>query len=119
MQTPSVTTPIGSEGMHDDDLWPGFVTDKLTAYVTAAVNLYNDEKKWLEAQSYAKKLLHSRYDSLKLGKKLLSKIKETEISLAEHRLNNFTGSMLKHHSMMSTKYMSQWISEKNKHKNND
>ena len=47
-------------------------------------------------------------------KQIHDKITEIEEDLAQHRLNNFTGSMLKHHSMMSTKYMSQWISEKNK-----
>ncbi|MEG3695920.1 glycosyltransferase, partial [Vibrio coralliirubri] len=37
-----------------------------------------------------------------------------ESELESHRLDNFFGSMLKHHSMASTKYMSQWIAEKNK-----
>jgi len=37
--------------------------------------------------------------------------------LAQHRLNNFTGAMLQHHSLKSTKYMSQWIAEKNKSQN--
>lgn len=113
-QTPSITTPIGSEGMHDQEAWPGFVTDNLTDFVDAAVDLYNNEKRWTEAQTHAKKLLTSRYDSLKLGKNLISRINYVGTSLEQHRLNNFTGEMLKHHSMMSTKYMSQWISEKNK-----
>jgi hypothetical protein len=34
--------------------------------------------------------------------------------LEEHRLANFTGSMLMHHSLQSTKYMARWIEEKNK-----
>ena len=116
MQTPSITTPVGSEGMHEQEAWPGFVTENLTEFVDAAVDLYNIENKWLEAQSHAKQLLNSRYDSLKLGNKLISKIVDIESNLKQHRLNNFTGSMLKHHSMMSTKYMSQWISEKNRYK---
>ncbi|RDH82502.1 MAG: glycosyltransferase [endosymbiont of Galathealinum brachiosum] len=114
MQTPSITTTTGSEGMHNQETWPGFVTDDLTEFVDSAVDLYNNEDKWIDAQTHAKQLLYSRYDGLKLGKNLISRINEIESSLSEHRLNNFTGAMLKHHSMMSTKYMSQWISEKNK-----
>jgi hypothetical protein len=34
-------------------------------------------------------------------------------NLAEHRLQNFVGSMLHHHSLASTKYMSKWIEAKN------
>jgi len=45
--------------------------------------------------------------------KFISKIQKVEEELESHRLNNFTGSMLRHHTMASTKYMSQWIAEKN------
>ncbi|MEN8726738.1 MAG: glycosyltransferase [Sulfurovum sp.] len=113
MQTPSITTSIGSEGMHDQEPWPGVVTDDITEFVEAAVKLYNDEEAWLTAQKNALSLLHERYDSHKLGPKLISKITEIEENLVLHRLNNFTGAMLKHHSMTSTKYMSQWIAAKN------
>jgi O-antigen biosynthesis protein len=43
--------------------------------------------------------------------KKIVKIKE---NLTQHRSDNFTGAMLKHHTMTSTKYLSQWIMEKNK-----
>ncbi len=113
MQTPSVTTTVGSEGMHQEEPWPGVVTDDIAEFVTAAVNLYNDEQLWLNAQQHASSLLNSNYDKKILGPKLITKIIEITEDLATHRLANFTGSMLKHHSMMSTKYMSQWITAKN------
>lgn len=119
MQTPSITTPIGSEGMHQHEPWPGIVTDDLTEFVVAAVNLYNNEHTWLEAQQHGIALLNSRYDSHALGSQLITKITETENNLTQHRLNNFTGGMLKHHSMMSTQYMSQWIAAKNANKLNN
>ena len=114
MQTPSITTSVGSEGMHDQESWPGVITDDFTEFVEAAVELYRSEQKWANAQNNCSTLLHARYDSQTLGDQLIEKIIETEKKLVQHRLNNFTGAMLKHHSMMSTKYMSQWISEKNK-----
>ncbi|MCO4844416.1 MAG: glycosyltransferase family 4 protein [Sulfurovum sp.] len=113
MQTPSITTSVGSEGMHDQEPWPGAITDDMREFVDAAVALYNDEETWLAAQGNALSLLHARYDSQQLGPTLISKITDTETNLAQHRLNNFTGAMLKHHSMTSTKYMSQWIAAKN------
>jgi len=112
-QTPSITTSIGSEGMHDGNLWPGSVVNDATKFADAAVKLYNDEQEWLSAQKNGSKLLKARYDGKVLGDQLINKITEVEENLEQHRLNNFTGSMLKHHTMKSTQYMSQWIAAKN------
>lgn len=117
MQTPSVTTSLGSEGMHQQESWPGVVVDNVAGFVDAAVELYNNEQAWAPAQQKATALLKARYDGSQLGEKLIAKINKIEADLPRHRLNNFTGAMLKHHSMMSTKYMSQWIAEKNRTKN--
>ena len=113
MQTPSITTSIGSEGMHQDEPWPGVIKDDWQAFADAAVNLYNDEQAWYEAQQNGATLLKAHYDINRLGVRLIKKIISIEKTLEQHRSNNFTGSMLKHHSMMSTKYMSQWIAAKN------
>jgi len=114
MQTPSITTSIGSEGMHNGESWGGVVADDVEAFVEAAVKLYNDEEAWTEAQENGTALLHAYYDAKVLGEHLIEKILYVGENLTQHRLDNFTGAMLKHHSMMSTKYMSQWIAEKNK-----
>jgi len=113
MQTPSITSSVGSEGMHAQEAWPGTVADDINDFVDAAVTLYSNEQQWLNAQQHALTLLNSRYDGKLLGARLISRITEVEQHLEQHRLDNFTGAMLKHHSMMSTKYMSQWIAEKN------
>ena len=116
MQTPSITTSVGSEGMHQDEPWPGAIADDVIEFVNAAVKLYNDEDAWLAAQQHCLPLLTARYDADVLGAGLITKISATEKDLDQHRLNNFTGAMLKHHSMMSTQYMSQWIAAKNTNK---
>ncbi len=113
IQTPSITTSLGSEGMHHDEPWPGVVTDDMAEFVEAAVKLYNNEQEWIDAQQKGSALLHARYDSKVLGAQFITKITQVEENLNQHRLNNFTGAMLKHHTMMSTKYMSQWIAAKN------
>jgi len=115
-QTPSITTPVGSEGMHEKEKWPGIVVDGLSQFAEAAVDLYKHEQPWLQAQHDCAVLLKSRYDGATLGTGLIAKIVSVYASLPQHRLNNFTGAMLKHHSMMSTRYMSKWIAVKNNKK---
>ncbi|VAW63723.1 putative glycosyltransferase [hydrothermal vent metagenome] len=114
MQTPSVTTSTGSEGMHQQEQWPGAVADDVSEFVEAAVKLYSDEHAWHGAQENSNTLLSARYNGEISGAGLISQIAEVTENLQQHRLNNFMGSMLMHHSMKSTQYMSQWIAEKNK-----
>ncbi len=114
VQTPNITTLIGSEGMHFGNPWPGMITDNEEQFVEAAVKLYNDEESWRIAQKNSSLLLKSYYNKIILGPELINKLLKISDNIELHRLNNFTGAMLKHHSMMSTKYMSQWIEAKNK-----
>ncbi|PMO70983.1 glycosyltransferase family 4 protein [Vibrio splendidus] len=116
LQTPNVTSEIGSEGMlpQGDLQWPGAVADDIDEFVEQAVALYKDEEKWLKAQSQCHSILEAHYEQNQLGDKLIERLNALDSELESHRLDNFFGSMLKHHSMASTKYMSQWIAEKNK-----
>ncbi|MCK8079493.1 glycosyltransferase [Vibrio sp. 1CM24A] len=116
LQTPNVTSEIGSEGMlpQGELQWPGAVADDIDEFVEQAVALYNDEEKWLKAQSQCHSILETHYEQNQLGDKLVERLIALDSELESHRLDNFFGSMLKHHSMASTKYMSQWIAEKNK-----
>ena len=116
LQTPNVTSEIGSEGMLPQGKlqWPGAVADDIDEFVEQAVALYKDEDKWLQAQSQCHSILEAYYEQNQLGDKLIERLIALDSELDSHRLDNFFGSMLKHHSMASTKYMSQWIAEKNK-----
>ncbi|MFM2627103.1 glycosyltransferase [Vibrio chagasii] len=118
LQTPNVTSEIGSEGMlpQGELQWPGAVVDDIDEFVEQAIALYKDEEKWLKAQSQCHSILETHYEQNQLGDKLIERLIALDSELKSHRLNNFFGSMLKHHSMASTKYMSQWIAEKNKTK---
>ncbi|MFA0627267.1 glycosyltransferase [Vibrio sp. 10N.222.49.A3] len=118
LQTPNVTSEIGSEGMlpQGELQWPGAVADDIDEFVEQAVGLYKDEEKWLKAQSQCHSILEAHYEQNQFGDTLIERLTALESDLESHRLDNFFGSMLKHHSMASTKYMSQWIAEKNKTK---
>lgn len=114
MQTPSITTPIGSEGMHGNLPWPGAITQNAEEFANAAVSIYSNEAEFKTAQKAGSTLLHTMYDRAQLSHNLIEKIQLVSESLSTHRMKNFTGQMLKHHTMRSTQYMSQWIAEKNK-----
>ena len=114
MQTPSVTTAIGAEGMALPGLpWPGHIAENAADIAAAAINLYQNQAAWEVASNHT--IMHLQpFDANLLTTQLIEKITCVKQGLAQHRLNNFTGAMLKHHTMSSTKYLSQWIMEKNK-----
>ncbi len=112
--TPSVTTSIGAEGMHGTFEWNGFIANETTAIAKAAVQLYTDRNTWTRSQQNGIQIINSFYAKEKLGKQLVQRILEVQADLENHRLHNFMGAMLLHHSMASTKYLSKWIEEKNR-----
>ena len=112
--TPSITTKIGAEGMHNELAWNGVITDNPEDYTNAAIELYNNKSKWEAAQENGIQLVNTLYNKAPHSKLLLEKIIALQNNLKEHRLNNFTGAMLRHHHLKSTQYMAQWIEAKNK-----
>lgn len=112
--TPSVTTPVGAEAMHDDLPWNGYVADTPQAIAEAAVSLYTDKAQWQTCQENGVGILKQCYLPSGFLQPLIDRVLFVCEHLSSHREQNFQGSMLKHHSMKSTKYMSLWIEEKNK-----
>ena len=117
---PSVTTSIGSEGLFEQDpagnnnLATLCSHDDFTDFSDSAVKLYEDEDYWNSLQQNCQVFIEQRFDRETHMNRLLKQVRDIEINLIQHRLNNFTGSMLRHHSMKSTQYMAQWIEAKNK-----
>ena len=111
--TPSVTTRIGSEGMHGELPWPGHVSDDAQAFADAAVRLHEDSATWSQARSHIAPLLQQRFDRPRLGAELLARLEHLLETREQHRQLNFVGAMLRHHQHKSTQYMSQWIAAKN------
>jgi len=112
--TPSITTDIGAESMYGNLSWNGAIENDPVKFAAATVEFYTDESKWKIAQINGIKLINTLYDKDKHSKTLLDKITFIQNNIQTHRLNNFTGTMLRHHSMKSTQYMAQWIEAKNK-----
>jgi len=112
--TPSVTTTVGAESMYGTLPWNGCITDSEEEMIAAACELYTEKNTWKNAQKNGVALINGRFPKKILEIELLAVIDETQENLEKHRFENFTGSMLLHHTLKSTEYMSRWIQEKNK-----
>ncbi len=111
--TPSITTDIGAESMHGNLDWNGIIANTSEDFANGAVQLYENATDWKVAQKKGAILINTYY-SKKSGEKLINKILSIQQNFELHRSANFIGAMLMHHIMSSTKYMAQWIEEKNK-----
>ena len=112
--TPSITTTIGSEAMHANLSWNGFVTDDTELFAKKAVELYHDENLWIQAQKNGVAIVNECYQLSKYSTALIAAINSLLNDSESHRLQNFMGSLLQHHTLKSTKYMAKWIEAKNK-----
>jgi len=111
--TPTVTTTIGSEGMHNNLPWNGFVTDDLNNFSEKAVELYNNKVLWKSSQKKGITIINSIYDKEKLSNPFVDRIRALQQDIDSHRTQNFIGSLLQHQTLKATKYMSKWIEAKN------
>ena len=112
--TPSITTIIGAESMCGDLPWNGFITDEPQVFAEKAVELYQEKNLWTKAQEDGFEIIEKRYLKSLFENDFIQHILKIQTHLRQHRLDNFMGTLLQHHTLASTKYMSRWIEEKNK-----
>ncbi|WP_299257556.1 glycosyltransferase [uncultured Aquimarina sp.] len=113
--TPSITSTIGAEGMLGEDSdWNGFIKDKPEEFADAAIKLYNNQNIWNQAQQNGIEIVNTLFLKEKYSNQFIQHIIELQNNLENYRTKNFIGSMLQHHTLRSTEFMSRWIEEKNK-----
>ncbi|MHC0443868.1 glycosyltransferase [Flavobacterium sp. 3-218] len=112
--TPSVTTSIGSEAMHAELSWNGFIEDNPAEFAKKAIQLYQDENLWKQSQKNGIEIINKCYQKSSYSEQLVSLVNSLSIDSENHRLHNFMGNLLQHHAYKSTMYMSKWIEAKNK-----
>ena len=115
--TPNVTTSVGAEGMRGGLPWSGAIADDAEGFAAAAVSLYGDEAAWQQARENGFDIVRKVFHAEKNGASLIARIQAIAAGLEQHRLNNFTGAMLRHHHQRSTEFMSRWIEAKNANQN--
>jgi glycosyltransferase involved in cell wall biosynthesis len=112
--TPSITTPIGAEAMHEDIDWSGSIESETNAIIEAAEKIYTDVLFWEKSQKNGFEIIKRCYSKSKFSEKLIAQVNTIQSDINKHRSSNFIGSMLLFHTMRSTEFMSRWIEEKNK-----
>jgi glycosyltransferase involved in cell wall biosynthesis len=112
--TPSITTTIGSEAMHNNLPWNGCIIDDVEEFAKRAISLYHDENLWKQSQKNGIAIVNECYLKEKYFEALIAAVNSLLKDSESHRLHNFMGSLLQHHTLKSTKYMAKWIEAKNK-----
>ncbi|WP_434035620.1 glycosyltransferase [Formosa sp. 4Alg 33] len=113
--TPCAMSSIAAEGMFGAQEPNGFIADDVEEFVAKTTELYTNKTLWTKKQDHGFKSFNSRFNKSYFQQQFLAYIVYLQTHLKSHRLHNFTGTLLQHHSMQSTKFMSRWIEEKNKH----
>jgi hypothetical protein len=112
---PSVTTSIGEEGIMEATAWPGAVEDDPTTFAMSAVDLYLNETSWSHSVSRIPMVL-DQFDANKWKGKLAPILFDCISTLHTRRSKSFTAAVIGHHSLKSTRYLSQLIELKNKYR---
>ena len=112
--TPSVTTAIGAEAMTNSLMWGGSIENNAQDIAAAAIKLYSNESLWESCQKQGKDILQNYFGCADHSQLLIERLKSLQEHLEHERQQNFIGAMLRHHSLKSTQYMSQWIEAKNR-----
>lgn len=115
--TPSVTTEIGAEGMCGEMPWSGHIVPESPEFsadfAAATVALYQDAERWTVAQQRGTELLLQRFQASDYLPGFSQCVAALAKDVTAHRLKHFNGLMLRHHTVKSHQYMSQWIAAKN------
>lgn len=112
--TPVVSTTIGAEAMTIDNQLNGIISDNCEQFAEEAINLLQNEVDWQRAQALGFEIIHVKFSKSNYYPKFKKDVVELFQNLAEVRRMDFTSLLLQQQSLLSTKFMSKWIAEKNK-----
>lgn len=112
--TPSVTTPIGAEGVTGAMDWGCAISADPQQFADAAITLYTDAARWSQVQAQGQQIAKERFDAAEWLPRLPQLLEAAILRLTEDRKQHFVGRMLRHHHHRSTEFMSRWIEAKNR-----
>lgn len=108
---PSVTTTVGSEGIHFTN-WAGMIVNNDNDFIKAACELYNNENAWQKAVLNGKEILNANFSEKKWKDILQKSILELQQNIEKHRADLFIQKILWQNTLLATKYLSKWIEAK-------
>lgn len=113
-QLPSITTPIGAEGMFFDSKWAGRITNNPEDFISETIELYTNQNQWNNAQNLCSEIIEQHFNFETYFSIFKNTLEQLRANIGKHRTKNITGQILWHHNLRSTEFMSRWIMEKNK-----
>ena len=112
--TPTLTTPIGAEGIAAAIDWGCAISADPQAFADAAIEVYRSAERWSRVQAQGQQIARERFDAAEWQPRLAELLRRALERRDEHRRQHFTGRMLRHHHQRSTEFMSRWIEAKNR-----
>ena len=112
--TPVISTTIGAEAMILNGMFNGVIADSAEDFANAAIALYKSEVNWKQAQKTGFEIITSKFSKKICYSSFATDLEELSIEIETHRKGDFTSLLVQQQSLLSTKYMSKWIEEKNK-----
>jgi glycosyltransferase involved in cell wall biosynthesis len=110
---PVVATPIGAEGMIDDDTsldeWGGVIASNSDAFVEAAVSLYKQSMAWNKAQKTGTAVLNKLFNRDHNFRLVEEAVRTAMIEMKQRRISDVVGAVAWHQNLRCTKYFSKWI----------
>ncbi len=111
---PSVTTPIGAEGIAEHNHWPGFVCESDEDFIENAISLYNNRNLWEQAFVKGSMIIKEKFSRQLAEPNFYQNLELIHQDLSGHRRMNFIGQVLQHQTLHSARYLSKYIMAKNK-----
>ena len=112
--TPVITSEVGAESMTVNNQLNGTIANDPIEFAKAAIELYQSEEKWLKAQSIGFEIVSTKFNASTYLPNFEMHLSELVKNIQDHRKKDFTSFLIQHQSLLSTKYLSKWIEEKNK-----
>jgi hypothetical protein len=106
----SLTTPLGAEGIGDNDAWNGKVVS-LADFPNEAANLYREDISYENYQIKGKNILIEKFNKTTIFPTVQTALE----NIAKHdKKHHFLTEIMNYHRQQSVRYLSKWIEEKNK-----
>lgn len=113
---PFIATSIGVEGMLLDNQWDQCVSDDWDEFVEKAISLFQNELDLSHFQKLNNEHLQSLFNLVDFEPIFMEQVEELLDNMPSFRQRRYYSQLIQHHTLMSTKYLSKWIMEKNKTK---
>lgn len=111
---PFVSTSIGTEGLFFDEKWNDCIADDWEVFSKKAISQYCDMTKLEYYRNLGKQHLTNKFSKSEFEPRFLSELDELIATIHSKRKTRYYSQLVQHHTLMSTRYLSKWIMEKNK-----